>query len=226
MDHKLFSQQVKTLSTVDVRFDKRSDMVILNQECIDKYQENAYLLGRIFQVEQPEIAAVEVEEKKDGAVATMEIKQENKGEEEEEDDDYELGELMNEIAAQSFAEKDTVADDEAMTGGDGDEEVAELKAYLTELQADFRAQKAEQDRQVNKVSDERTAFLDFIQKVKLQGVGNEKETGAKALQLLGSQKGCHPLLKHMTGEAATEAEMSSFMPWDKENRDKLKVLSM
>ena len=37
MDHKLFSQQVKSLNTVDVRFDKRSDLAILNQDCIDKY---------------------------------------------------------------------------------------------------------------------------------------------------------------------------------------------
>ena len=51
MDHKLFSQQVKSLNTVDVRFDKRSDMAILNQDSIDKYQETAYLLGQIFSIE-------------------------------------------------------------------------------------------------------------------------------------------------------------------------------
>ena len=39
------------LQTIDIRFDKRSDQVILNQDCIDKYQENAYLLGRLFSVD-------------------------------------------------------------------------------------------------------------------------------------------------------------------------------
>ena len=52
MSDKLFSQQVKTLSTIDVRFDKRSEMAILNQDCIDKYQENAYMLGTIFSLDQ------------------------------------------------------------------------------------------------------------------------------------------------------------------------------
>ena len=52
MDHKLFSQQVKALNTVDVRFDTRSDVAILNQDCIDKYQENAYMLGQIFSISQ------------------------------------------------------------------------------------------------------------------------------------------------------------------------------
>ena len=42
---------------------------------------------------------------------------------------------MNEIAAESLIKRATVVadDDEAMTGGDGDEEVAELQAYLAEL---------------------------------------------------------------------------------------------
>ena len=53
---------------------------------------------------------------------------------------------MNEVAMQNLIERETVADDEAMTGGDNDDEVAELRAYLTELQADFKAQRAEQEK--------------------------------------------------------------------------------
>ena len=52
---------------------------------------------------------------------------------------------MNEIAAQNFSDKETVADDQTMTaalldgveGGD-DDEVAQLKEYLTEMQNEFR----------------------------------------------------------------------------------------
>ena len=56
-------------------------------------------------------------------------------EDDELDEDYELGELMNEIAMQNFSEKETVAD-EAMNGDDN--EVGELREYLGELQAEFR----------------------------------------------------------------------------------------
>ena len=96
MDHKLFSQQVKTLSTVDVRFDKRSDLAILNQDCIDKYQENAYLLGRIFALEQQDNKMVDVD-----ADAGMKVPVEDGSEEPDEADDadYDLGCLMNEVAA-------------------------------------------------------------------------------------------------------------------------------
>ena len=52
---------------------------------------------------------------------------------EDEQDDFELGQVMNEIAAQNFAEKETaMGEDEAMEA-DGDEEIAQLKDYLTEL---------------------------------------------------------------------------------------------
>ena len=42
------SDQIKHPSTLDVRFDKRSEQAILNQSALDKYQENAYLFGRFF----------------------------------------------------------------------------------------------------------------------------------------------------------------------------------
>mmetsp|Transcript_10663 Transcript_10663/g.13217 ORF Transcript_10663/g.13217 Transcript_10663/m.13217 type:complete len:120 (+) Transcript_10663:81-440(+) len=119
-------------------------MAVLNQDCIDKYQENAYMLGRIFSLDQganaeePTQTQVQgTEEKKADAPMVGAAGGEDA---EEEDDDYELGELMNEIAAQNFSEKETVAD-EAMTGAD--DEVGELKEYLSELQAEFRAQKVQ-----------------------------------------------------------------------------------
>ena len=138
MDHKLFSQQVKSLNTVDVRFDKRSDLAILNQDCIDKYQENAYLLGQIFSVngggedaQQKTVEAVEEKKEDDAAMGDAQS-------DEDEQDDFELGQVMNEIAAQNFAEKETaMGEDEAMEA-DGDEEIAQLKDYLTELQTEFQ----------------------------------------------------------------------------------------
>ena len=59
MDSKLLSQQIKGLNTIDVRFDKRSGLELLNQDAIDKYQANAYMLGRIFSVEQKSGEATE-----------------------------------------------------------------------------------------------------------------------------------------------------------------------
>ena len=89
MEQKLFSQQIKALNTVDVRFDKRSDIALLNQDCIDKYQENAYLLGQIFSV------TGDVQESAAGQAAEEEVKinQDNAAmeDEDEDDDDYDLG---------------------------------------------------------------------------------------------------------------------------------------
>ena len=41
---------------MDVRFDKRSEHALLNQNALDKYQENAYLFGRIFSNANDEFA--------------------------------------------------------------------------------------------------------------------------------------------------------------------------
>ena len=53
-------------------------------------------------------------------------------EDEDDDDDYDLGQAINEIAAQNFSEKETTvgAAAEAM---DEDEELAQLREYLEEL---------------------------------------------------------------------------------------------
>ena len=174
MDHKLFSSQVKTLSTVDVRFDKRGDTAILNQECIDKYQENAYLLGRIFALEQLQADGAQASE---GGASVAEVP--NAAAEEDEgdnDDDYELGELINEIVASTFSEKDTDVDMAMAAGADDDEEVAELAGYLTELQAEFRAQKTRHEKELSRIRDDRNAYLEMIQKVKLRGYKDDKET--------------------------------------------------
>ena len=90
MDPKLLSQQTKTLQTIDIRFDQRSDQAILNQDCIDKYQENAYLLGRLFSVVTgaPKDVGTSEEEAKGVAVDT-EVG------DSAQNDDAELGELMN-----------------------------------------------------------------------------------------------------------------------------------
>ena len=96
IDSKLFSQQVKSLSTVDVRFDKRSELSILNQHCIDKYQENAYMLGRIFSVDSQQVNCKETNQDND---AEMEAElqngepdqQQDQDNDEGGDDDYALG---------------------------------------------------------------------------------------------------------------------------------------
>ena len=68
----------------------------------------------------------------------MEVQQESAVDEDDvdevnNDEDNEFGQIMNEIAAQNFADKETVAD-EAMTEDDcDDEEIIQLKEYLAEL---------------------------------------------------------------------------------------------
>ena len=102
---------------------------------------------------------------------------------EDEDDDFELGQVMNEIAAQNFSDKETVADDLTMTaavvegveGGD-DDEVAQLKEYLTEMQVEFRQQKADHEAELVKIGEERTSYSEFISKIKLQGIQDEQQT--------------------------------------------------
>ena len=64
MEPKLFSEQIKAPNTLSVHFDKRGDRENLNQDCIDKYQENAYLLGKLFSVDTNNGGGV-VEEGKD-----------------------------------------------------------------------------------------------------------------------------------------------------------------
>ena len=82
----------------------------------------------------------------------MEVQHENAVEDDEDDEenneDNEFGQIMNEIAAQNFADKETIAD-EAMTGDDrDDEEIAQLKEYLAQLQTEFREQQAEDEREL------------------------------------------------------------------------------
>jgi len=44
----LVSSELKHMGTIDIRFDQRSRESLVKQDAIDKYQENCYMLGRIF----------------------------------------------------------------------------------------------------------------------------------------------------------------------------------
>ena len=59
---------------------------------------------------------------------------------EHDEEDYDLGQVLNEIAATAMESSNQGADGE---GGDDDEEVAQLREYLAEMQADFAQQKTE-----------------------------------------------------------------------------------
>ncbi len=71
---------------------------------------------------------------------------------------------------------------------------------------------------LTRIREQKDAYLEFIQKVKLSGVGDESETLQSALKLIGSQKGYHPVLCEISGEDASKEEVSSLMPWKEENR--------
>ena len=148
-------------------------------------------------------------------------------EQEEEDDDYELGQVLNEIAQDSTHQGDEAAKTD---GNADDEEVSQLREYLTEMQADFKQQKVEQEAELAKIRDERAKYSDFISKVKLQGISDERDTHDQAMILLGTQEGtAHPVLKAISGALQNpedQNQLANLMPWSEENRDKLKVLSM
>ena len=48
MQANLMSHDLKQMGTLDVRFDNRSEEALIKDEALRKYQENAYMLGRVF----------------------------------------------------------------------------------------------------------------------------------------------------------------------------------
>ena len=63
----------------------------------------------------------------------------------EDDEDYDLGNVLNEIAAtDNFSTADN-GQNENDNDGDDDDEVAQLREYFTELQAEFRQQRGDQE---------------------------------------------------------------------------------
>ena len=63
----------------------------------------------------------------------------------EDDEDYDLGNVLNEIAAtDNFSTADN-GQNENGNDGDDDDEVAQLREYFTELQAEFRQQRGDQE---------------------------------------------------------------------------------
>ena len=51
-----------------------------------------------------------------------------------------------------------------------DEEVNELKEYLEELKEQFKVTQEEQDAHMNKMSEDYSAYMDYINRIKTQGV--------------------------------------------------------
>lgn len=134
---------------------------------------------------------------------------------------------MNEVAAQNFAEKDTTMADSAMEGDD--EEVAQLREYLAELQSDLKNQKAQHESEIGEIRGERGNFGEFIQKIKLHGISDDRETYKQAVTLLGVQEGSHPVLHAISGaagQAQKHAKDEDLMPWAEQSRGQLKVLTM
>ena len=104
------SDQIKHPSTIDVRFDKRGQQILLNQNALERYQENTYLFGRIFSNENDRFAQQQAEESYD------------------EDD----------LLGMAMTEQRTAHDEEMSAANPEDEEVNELKEYLTELREQFK----------------------------------------------------------------------------------------
>ena len=51
-----------------------------------------------------------------------------------------------------------------------DEEINELKEYLTELKEEFRVTQEEQETHMNMMSEEYIAYMDYINRIKTQGI--------------------------------------------------------
>ena len=65
-----------------------------------------------------------------------------------------------------------------------DEEVNELKEYLTELKDQFKVTQEEQETHMNKMGEDYSAYMDYINRVKTQGISAafdnpEEMTGAE-----------------------------------------------
>ena len=107
------SDQIKQPDTLDVRFDKRSEQNTLNQHALERYQQNAYLFGRIFSNSNENFAQQAQEDEWQSC-----------------DDDDILGLAMTEL-------KTSLGDDLSNIQTE-DQETQELLEYLNELREQFK----------------------------------------------------------------------------------------
>lgn len=47
-DTQPYSNELKQIGTIDIRFDKRSREALIKEDALEQYQENCYTLGRVF----------------------------------------------------------------------------------------------------------------------------------------------------------------------------------
>ena len=68
-----------------------------------------------------------------------------------------------------------------------DEEVNELKEYLTELKEQFKVTQEEQETHMNKMSEEYGTYMDYINRIKTQGINaaydNPEEMAGTEIEL-------------------------------------------
>ena len=67
-------------------------------------------------------------------------------------------------------EQRTAIDEDMTAANPEDEEVKELKAYLDELREQFQVTQDQQETHMNKMRDDYSAYMDYINRIKTQGV--------------------------------------------------------
>ena len=121
-----------------MRFDTRGEVSLLNQDAMDKYQQNAYLLGRIFSNQAASGSGARQEDDDEGddfALGLLMLRQ-SQGKDGQKDNGFLLTRDQSE---EEEASKD-VAMQEGEEGDDEDqEEINDLKEYLQEMREKFIA---------------------------------------------------------------------------------------
>ena len=147
MQNNLISHELKNMGTLDVRFDARSEECLIKDEALKKYQENAYLLGRVFS------SGTQV--------------QADAGENDSDCDsnDEELGYLLDKY------ENSTMVDaQDSEEQNEDDENVNELREVLTEMINDFKSESEVMQSKLENELNRHNEFNTIISKIKTQGM--------------------------------------------------------